>query len=378
MPVANATNKNRTPALLLLCLMVVAASGGRAQSSPAPTPEDNAIRLTNEGRYIEAHQEVTQLIREADSRPGAGLVYRAALYQLLGAIENSLGHFQKAERAVMTGLEISEREATPPSVLVALWVQLAESYTLRARYKEAKGALQHAFETAEAGLPADHPRRATVFDSFGFLALAEGQSSRAEAWFRRSLDLLEKKLGPSNPDVAHSALTLASILESTGRLAEAIPLIERSSRALRQAYGAGNPGEVFANLMVATAQLDSAPAEAERVLRDALAAWLTTQPEVHPTTSKLLNALGAARYRQGDLAEALALNGRALTIFTASLGPEHPQVVSAMYDRARLLAAAKRKKEAAALKKEADRIRVAKGYAEPGRHSIDIRSLRAR
>jgi len=46
-----------------------------------------------------------------------------------------------------------------------------------------------------------------------------------------------------------------------------------------------------------------------------------------------------------------------------------------MYDRAQLLKAAKRGKEAATLKEQADKIREAMGYAEIGRHSIDIHAL---
>ena len=44
----------------------------------------------------------------------------------------------------------------------------------------------------------------------------------------------------------------------------------------------------------------------------------------------------------------------------------------------RLLKAILRGKEAAALKKEADRIGALTGYREPGRHQIDILALRGR
>ena len=115
------------------------------------------------------------------------------------------------------------------------------------------------------------------------------------------------------------------------------------------------------------ALLETAPERAERVLREGLANWLTTQPERHPQTAMLLNALAKARYRRRDITEAVALNDRALDIARAAMGPQHPVVVMQMLDRADFLVAANRRKEAAALRKEANRIRTAKGLrgAEP-------------
>ena len=109
-----------------------------------------------------------------------------------------------------------------------------------------------------------------------------------------------------------------------------------------------------------------------------MAGWLTLQPERHVTVVALLNALAWARLGQGDPSGSAALSEQALKLARELLGPEHPRVMILLYDRASLLKAAKRGRDAAAARKEADRIRQAKGYPEPRRqqHSIDIRTLR--
>jgi hypothetical protein len=53
-------------------------------------------------------------------------------------------------------------------------------------------------------------------------------------------------------------------------------------------------------------------------------------------------------------------------------GLDHPNVVAQMYEHARLLRVSRRRREATALKREADRIRALKGYNEVSRHQIDI------
>ena len=86
---------------------------------------------------------------------------------------------------------------------------------------------------------------------------------------------------------------------------------------------------------------ETAPARAEPILREGLANWLATQPEQHPNTAMLLNALAKARFQQRDVSEAVALNRRALDISRTALGPPHPVVAMQMLDRADLLKAAK-------------------------------------
>lgn len=346
----------------------------------AATPQDEAVRLVSEGQYGKARQLVTNLIGQAaNPASGAGVPYRAALYQLLGTVENTLGRHAEAQQALEEGIKLCEHhQPAVPELLVSLQVSLAESHVVRADFQEANRVLNRALATATKGLPPDHPRLASVLDGFGVLYVARGEFSRAEKFLRRALAILEKRLGPGHPDTATEALALASLLLSTNRSAEAVRLTERSLLALEQVHGKSHPRTVLAGYNLGVAKLKSNPAEAERVLRAWLAAWRESQPELHSTTANFLSALAAATLAQGDTSEAITLNDRALAILRQLLGPEHPQVVNVMYDRARLLKAAKRGKEAAAVKKEADRIRHDKGYPEPGRHSIDINALRAR
>ena len=362
--------------LTILCALTFVSLTG-AQS---PTPQDELIRRVSQGRHIQARELAHRLIREAAAPgSGAGIPYRAALYELLGTTETALENYGEAQQALEHGLKLCEQhQAALPELQVSLLVSLAETHSVRANVAEANRILQRALAVATSGLPPDHPRLASVLDGLGLLYAARGEISRAEQFVRRALAILERRLGPTHPDAAIEALTLASLLLTANRHTEAVPLIERSRNVLERTYGRSHPRTVFAGYNLGIAQLKSNPAGAETALRTTLADWRESQPERHTITARFLNALAAARQEQGDIAEALNLNNHALDILRDVVGPEHPVVVTAMYDRARLLLLGKRKKDAAALRKDADRIRLAKGDPEPGQHSIDIQALRAR
>jgi tetratricopeptide (TPR) repeat protein len=342
----------------------------------AETPQDRVLRMVKEGRHAEARQVAAQLIGEA-ARLGAGLPYRAGLSQLLGMAEYNLGRHVEAARAFEEAIELSERSGPPATVvLVSTLVSLSETHVVQGRFAVAAGLLRRAMDTAEAGLPPGHLRFASVLDGMGALYMAQGQTSRAETAFRASLAIIEKQLGPDHPDAATETLGLASLLLSAGRRTEAIPLLERGRQAFEAAYGPNHPTAVSATYYLGTAQLEAAPAAAEQLFREALGKWLSTQPERHVQTILILSALATARHKQGGADEAASLSGRALALSRELFGPEHPQVVTLMYSRAHLLKAAKQGKEAAAIKKEADRIRAKNGTSGPAQHSIDIRALR--
>jgi tetratricopeptide (TPR) repeat protein len=340
-----------------------------------PAPQDEVIRLVKEGRYEQARPLITRLITESGD---TGIGYRTALLQWLGTVENHLGHHSEAQRSIEEGLRLLEKHQGEPEVRISLLASLAEAHTSQGHFSEAGQALRRAIEVGEKELPPDHPRLASVYDALALLHLAQGQQSRAAAATKRALAILEKRFGPDHPNVAVEASTLASLQIAMGQLSRGLPLMERSYRILLAAYGSHHSDTVRAAYSLATAQLSSAPAVAEQLLRSSLRSWLETQPELHVNTVGFLAALAEARYRQGDVGEAIILNGRALELLRKVWGPEHVQTVGLMDGQARLLKAAKRGKESAALKKEADRIRERHGYAEPGRHTIDISALRGR
>jgi tetratricopeptide (TPR) repeat protein len=286
---------------------------------------------------------------------------------------------KKAEAALSRGVQLRDHSApAAPELAIALLVELADASLNHGHLDDANRVLRRAMGMASKDLLAGHPRFASVQHSLGVLFWAQGQLSRAEKAFRLSLTILEGSQGHDHPDVAAAAGGLAGLLTMTGRQAEAMPLFGRGKAIFDRLYGPAHPDAIGATFALGAALLKSAPDKAELLLRQAIANWGLSQPEQHPHMIKFLSALATSRYAQGDHREAGILNEQALQMSRDIFGTEHPHVIAQMYEHAQLLKATRRGKEAAALKREADRIRALRGYSEPDRHRIDILALGGR
>jgi len=78
-----------------------------------------------------------------------------------------------------------------------------------------------------AALKEDLPLAASLSDE-ARLYYQQGEYAEAERFYRRSLAIREKALGPDHPDVATSLDNLAELYQAQGKYAEAEPLLQRS------------------------------------------------------------------------------------------------------------------------------------------------------
>ena len=330
----------------------------------------------NEGQFVAAHRAVAGMI-DAANHNASPLEHQADLWRLLGLAENCLGHYEKAKAALNQALELCYQNRTStPEFTISILVELADANLKQGLLDHAHRMLRRAMEVASKDLPPGHPRLASVHHSLGVLFWMQGNLSRAEKAFRTAVSILENSLGPDHADVAVTASGLAGLLMMTRRHTEAIPLFEQSKTVFERDYGRRHPDTIGATFALGTALMQSDPRKAELMLREAIAKWRASQPERHPHMVKFLRALATARFAQGDYREAANLSRQALQMSKEIFGPEHPHAIAQIYEHAQLLKDSRRGKEAAALKKDADRIRALKGYSDPGHHRIDILALR--
>lgn len=339
------------------------------------SPEQRRVLdLVDSGRHADAREEIRRLLPQA-----AGPDSRSGLLGLLGAVENYLGHFEAARAALEEGIPLCE-QLQPPAWegQVSMLVSLAEAQTGLHLLPEAYQTLRRALSLSESRLGPDHLRTAGVLDGLGVWYVAQGNWSRAEASVRRALALLEKGLGPDDRSVASETSALVFILIATGRNDEALTLAGRNAKTFARVLGPIHPDTLQARWLEARLLVKTAPAQAEKILREVMAAWSASQPELHPSYLGMLGTLSQSREAQRDLREAVALSQRALDLGREVLGPEHLNVVLSMYQHARLLQAARRGKEATKLRKQADQLRTRHRYPLPGQHTVDIWTLRGR
>jgi tetratricopeptide (TPR) repeat protein len=329
----------------------------------------------DKGEFSAARDLAVELI--AQEGPGSSPTYGARLRHLVGIAENRLGRYEQSSDALRRGLELCVgQEGTVPELTIALLEELAAAHSNLGDLNEADRALRRASQLAADYLPPGHVRLAAIQHALGTLYWSRGQLSRAEHAFRISLKMIERTAGPDHADAAAAAMSLGGLLSSTGRGTAAVPLLKRSLSTFERVYGPVHPDTISAAYALAVVLGESQPAPAETLLGEAMANWRRSQPERHPHMIKFLSALARLRCIRRAFDEAAFLSRQALQLSIDLFGAEHSHAVAQMYEHALLLKDAGKRREAAAVKKEADRIRAVKGYTEQDRLQVDILALR--
>ena len=104
---------------------------------------------------------------------------------------------------------------------------LAEAARLAHRYDEAEPLYRRAI-AIDDGKAGDKIGLATSLNNLALVYRAQGRMDEAEPLYLRALTLLEKQLGPTDPDVARCLNNLAVLYRTRGEPEKSRPLLERA------------------------------------------------------------------------------------------------------------------------------------------------------
>src|SRR5438552_11137145 len=183
---------------------------------------------------------------------------------------------------------------------------------------------------------------------------SSGKLAEAIPLVHRALAIQEKALGPEHPDVAASLDALAGLDRAQGNYREAERLYRRALAIREKALGRGNPALVLSlNNLAGLYRAQGKYAEAEPLYRRALAIEEESRgPENLSVAASLDNLAGLYR-AQGKYAQAEPLYRRALAIGEKSRGPEDLDVAASLNNLAGLYHAQGRYAEAEPLYRRA-------------------------
>jgi Tfp pilus assembly protein PilF len=203
----------------------------------------------------------------------------------LEALAGATGQVSLLDRAIA----IRERAGSPEE-LAAVLIKVAgarEGAAAAALYRRALIIQEKQFGPSDARLGATLNNLAQVME--------EQDPGQADALYRRALAIQEKTLGPGHPETGTTLNNRGNLLASTGRLAEAEPLLRRALAVLEAALGD------------------------------------------HPRTAAAAGNLGRLAWANGALGEAERHLRRALEIDEKAYGPSHPEAAADRENLAALL-----------------------------------------
>jgi tetratricopeptide (TPR) repeat protein len=157
----------------------------------------------------------------------------------------------------------------------------------------------------------------------------------------------EQLLGDTDPNTLTSRNSLANAYRAAGRLAEAIPLLERTLTDRERILGDTHPKTLTSRNNLATVyQLAGRLAEAIPLYEQVLADCEQLLGDTHPDTLAYRNNLALAYRAAGRLAEAIPLLERILADCERVLGDTHPDTLTSRASLAYAYRAAGRLAEA--------------------------------
>ena len=253
--------------------------------------------------------------------------------------------------------QTEERQPKDP-LLATLYSQMGKVYANRLNrgeaqdYQKEMGEAIGYFQKA-ADLQTELEQEINLATSLGWLGwlhIDQGDYSKAEPLYLRTLDMVKRLLGEDHPTVSTSLNNLAMLYNSQGRYSEAEPLFLQALEMSKRLLGEDHPTvSTSLNNLAMLYNSQGRYSEAEPLFLQALEMSKRLLGDHHPDVATSLNNLASLYDTQGRYSEAEPLYVQALEMSKRLLGDDHPDVATKLNNLANLYYSQKRYSEAESL-----------------------------
>jgi serine/threonine protein kinase len=203
----------------------------------------------------------------------------------------------------------------------------------------------------------DEALRGTIAQTYHGL----GSWKKAERQFRAQRESALHRLGPGSTEALGATGRIGHILQHSGRMAEALPMLESAAEGLRRKLGADHPDILFALDNLAGAYRDAGKLpEAIALFEQIRDIRVKKQGADHADTLPVLNNLALAYQDAGRVPEAITLLEQVREALLKKLGADHPNTLHALHNLAAAYRAVGKLSEAITLFRQVRDVRVKK------------------
>ena len=195
------------------------------------------------GQFDEAERLIRESIAQADQSVGNDhpvvLHQRVALAELL----SNYGRFEAAESEFLRVIQGYDALGGRESRLALLAREdLAINYRKMGRLDEAEFLAREVLEVRQRRLATDDSRTARSLDVLGMVYVDAGRHEEAYDVLRQSVAIYERSLGANHFETVGARFNMATLLETMGRLDQALAQYEALIPSTLEAYG---PSHVY-------------------------------------------------------------------------------------------------------------------------------------
>jgi tetratricopeptide (TPR) repeat protein len=284
-----------------------------------------------DGKYEPAER----LLRDAAIAAEAGrddLLGARSLISLVWVVGVRRGHHPEAAelaRQAEAKIERQEHQNHSELLLAELDGYLSSIDMDDAHYDAALAHAKEALDIREKVLGPSEPEVAHSLSDLGDVALQLGRNEEALDHYKRALAIYEKTIGAEHPSVGSVLTNVGVALRKEGRYDEALVQYHQARVVTEHALGPRHPNlaSIYldqAGVERAQGKLDAAAADYQR----ALDLWTAALGADHPNVGTAYHYLGEIALDQGRPALALERFGAALRIWEAKLGAGNPALAA--------------------------------------------------
>ncbi len=208
-------------------LEVYRGAFGKYHPAVADTLAGLAMLHFGRGEYATAealHQEALEATRKGVGEHGAQYAQHV---DSLAWMHQALGNLAAAEPLLRQNLELVRRAVGEDNPILAAHLQrLADVCRALDDTAAAEPLYRQAIELLRKD-DDEHRALSGLLNNLALLYLARGQTAQAEPLLRQALQIDRKALGDDHPDHATTLQSLAGLCAMTGRVAEALALLEQ-------------------------------------------------------------------------------------------------------------------------------------------------------
>lgn len=279
-------------------------------------------------------------------------------YIMVGRLADA-GRYEEAVQRGTRLLRSTEQQVGPDHLMVSdILFTLGRTKLFLSTLDEAESDFRRASLIRERHLGSDHPLTADVFEALGSVLLDRGSLAESEKMHRRAMTIRRAAFGEMHATIANSLTNLANVAWRAGRLTEADAGLRQALVILERTKNTNNANyaSLLNNVGVVNKDLGKF-SDARSFLERSLALRERTLGQTHPMVAETLNNLGNVYFEMSSLREAERTQSRALAIKERILPSGHPGIALTLLNLAAVILQASRPDEAEALLQRALTIR---------------------
>ncbi len=203
------------------------------------------------------------------------------------------GEYRRMEEVSLEAISlIKSQDSLDELLLTEGLTNLGGAYLFEGNYDSAIAHLQQALEMRQRLLGESHPDVAESLNNLALLYYSQGRYDRAEPLYLQALEMTKKLLGESHPYVALSLNNLALLYYSQGRYDRAEPLYLQALEMTKKLLGESHPDVASSlNNLALLYESQGRYDEAETLFLQALEMTRKLLGESHPHTKTVYENL---------------------------------------------------------------------------------------